>query len=288
MVIGILAAITVMSYGAITNNAKQKGVEADAMSMASILTKYRADHGAYPSDLSVITANAQFKSTYQYTYDAMAHTYCLTAGATGVSAYIASGSSATTKGACPGHGINGEAPIENLAKNPRGIGASAQYASSGWFDTICGTNAVDVSGISWNSKTNWHRMYWTGSGCNTMRMNLDLSDLQNGMTYTVSALAGNNGASVTTFTMDLADQGQTSYSLNPGEMRRVSFSASRSVYDTTYRFLDINPIVAGNGVLINEVMITQGTANYNFADGSSTNWVWNGTANSSTSTGPAL
>lgn len=287
VVIGILAAITVIAYSSVTARARQKGVEADARALSAALTKYKAENGTYPSDLSSISNVAQFNSNYQYTYNSTAHSYCLTAGTTGVSVYMVSGSSETTVGACPGHGLNGQAPITNIAKNPMGLGSSSQYASSGWFNSICSTNAVDVAGVSWNSLSNWHRLYWTGSGCNTMRMMLDLSDLQNGATYTVSALVGNNGSSATSFTMDLADQNQTNFSLNPGDMRRVTFSASRSTYDSVYRFLDINPS-SGNGVLITQVMITEGTTNYNYADGSSTNWVWNGTANSSTSTGPAL
>jgi hypothetical protein len=37
---------------------------------------------------------------------------------------------------------------------------------------------------------------------------------------------------------------------------------------------------------IDNVMITEGTTTYAFADGNSPNWVWNGTLNNSTSTGP--
>lgn len=287
IVIAILVTITAIAYSSVTNMAKQKGVETDARAMASALTKYKTENGTYPTNLSDMTSQPQTTSTFQYTYTASTRSYCLTASITGFSMYMVSGNSTVTKGACPGHGLNGNPPITNIAKNPIGSGSSSQYATSGWFSTICGTDAVDTAGISWNSQTNWHRMAWSGSGCNTLRMNFDLSNLQNGATYTISALVGNDGSSSTSFTMDLADQNQTTFTLNPGDMRTINFSASRSTYDSTYRFLDINP-GTGNGVLINKVMVTQGTTVYNYADGSSPNWVWNGTAYASTSTGPAL
>ena len=35
-------------------------------------------------------------------------------------------------------------------------------------------------------------------------------------------------------------------------------------------------------------MLTEGATSYNYADGNSSNWTWNGTSNNSTSTGPPL
>ncbi|MDN5275378.1 MAG: hypothetical protein JWN33_27 [Candidatus Saccharibacteria bacterium] len=35
------------------------------------------------------------------------------------------------------------------------------------------------------------------------------------------------------------------------------------------------------------VMVTAGTTLYDYADGNSANWIWNGTANNSSSTGPS-
>lgn len=44
----------------------------------------------------------------------------------------------------------------------------------------------------------------------------------------------------------------------------------------------------GENVYYDGFMITEGLASYNYADGSSNGWTWNGTANNSTSTGPPL
>jgi hypothetical protein len=43
----------------------------------------------------------------------------------------------------------------------------------------------------------------------------------------------------------------------------------------------------GDYMEISDFMLVQGPTQYSYADGTSPNWVWNGAANSSTSTGPA-
>lgn len=45
---------------------------------------------------------------------------------------------------------------------------------------------------------------------------------------------------------------------------------------------------AGTKAWADDYMTVQGTTAPNYADGNSPSWVWNGTANASTSTGPAL
>lgn len=39
---------------------------------------------------------------------------------------------------------------------------------------------------------------------------------------------------------------------------------------------------------LSDLIITEGATIYTYADGSSPDWVWNGTPNNSTSTGPPL
>jgi hypothetical protein len=45
---------------------------------------------------------------------------------------------------------------------------------------------------------------------------------------------------------------------------------------------------AGDSWWLDDVMVTKGSTVYNYADGNSTDWIWNGTPSTSTSTGPAL
>lgn len=46
--------------------------------------------------------------------------------------------------------------------------------------------------------------------------------------------------------------------------------------------------LSGVVISMDGLMCTTGSATYNYADGDSTDWLWNGTAHASTSTGPAL
>ncbi len=178
---------------------------------------------------------------------------------------------------------NSKAPtIKNIALNPQGVGSTSNFFVP-WPGAVTAT-----PNVSWNGKTNWYRYVWNGANYNTNRLTLNLSDLSNSSSYTVSMLVGNDGAAVRTFTMDFCDQGQTNFTLQPGESKRVSITASRSTYDNTYRFVDFNPLEAnGSGILLGEVMITEGTTQHAFRDGTSVGWSWSGTANASTSTGPS-
>ena len=134
VVIGILASITVVSYAQITNNAKAKSVMADAAGMRAALIKYKSDHGAYPSSLDLLSSPPATTSSFQYSYDATAGTFCITASVNGASAYADSTTQQAKSGGCPGHGVNGQDPIKNLAINPSFeanlTGVSAYYVSN--------------------------------------------------------------------------------------------------------------------------------------------------------------
>ena len=175
---------------------------------------------------------------------------------------------------------SGSATVSNLVLNPIGQGSTA-----GWFSPIV-ANVTATSNVSWNGRTNWYRYVWNGTGASTVRLNLNLADLTNGRSYTSSILVGNPGTVTINWSMDFADVGITNFSLAPGESRRVYFTASRATYDSTFRFLDFNlNSSASTGLLVSQAMVTEGTTRYDYADGATAGWTWNGTAYNSTSTG---
>jgi hypothetical protein len=47
-------------------------------------------------------------------------------------------------------------------------------------------------------------------------------------------------------------------------------------------------VVSTDQVWYDEFIITKGSTQQNYADGNSSNWIWNGTVNNSTSTGPQV
>lgn len=284
VVIAILAAITIVAYNGIQNRAKQSAAQsAVSQAVKKVMAHAVINADEYPATLAAADISNSGDSTYQYSVNNGTNpkTYCVTATTSGVSYYSSNAQTKPTLGSCPGHGVNGAVAITNLVKNPRGV-----VGMAGWFGSL-GTT-TDTRDVSYASRTDWHRFTSTSTTNKVMRLYLDLSDLENGATYTASALVANDTASPVLFSLDFSDQGTTSFTFAPGEVRRVYVSGSRSSYDATFRFIDIDNIPNGSSILITDLMLTKGTTQYNFGFGGSPNWVWNGTAQSSTSTGSAL
>lgn len=172
--------------------------------------------------------------------------------------------------------------ITNLAKNPNAI-----TSNEGWFQ-VFSPDVTRTNNITWNGQSNWTRYVWNGNNHSLTRLYITLGDLQNGSSYTASVLAGNNGSSTITGSIDFSDNTPVSFSLDPGEMKRIYASGSRVTYDSTFRFVDFNVGAGSGGMLLKQAMVTQGETRYDYFDGSSSNWAWNGSSNESTSFGPAL
>lgn len=282
VIIGILAAITIVAYNGIQERARISSVSSALSQVTRKIATFAVDGNGYPSDLASINVNDTDTVKYQYSVNNTANpaTYCITA-TNGPTSYTASSTNQTPgSGGCAGHGQGGVAPITNIVPNPRGLSSA-----SGWFRPLVGTDMTVASNISWNSRTDWNRLAYNGTGNGTARLRLPLSSLTNGSTYTTSVLLGNNGASSVTTTIDFCDLSNTTVTLAPNEVRRVTFSATRATYDSTYSFVDLS--APTGGVLATEAMVTLGTTTYGYGDGTTTNWIWNGTPHSATSTGPA-
>lgn len=334
VVIGILAAIVIVGYSAVINNANDASIKADLVKFGDVINLKTLDNQVIPPGGATSSGGGdstqfpgvQVQPTYS-AYDIKINTtnlyYCNGyIGNTNEFAFVAKSKSGKifayqsqkgvseltgaftwdSIGICgkvgfvapftwsygyysdPGYQwyswtYNGS-QTKNLVLNPKGVGSTA-----GWFVPIVGTVTVTPN-VSWNGRTNWYQYVWNGTGASTVRLNLNLSDLTNGATYTSSILVGNNGSSTVTFTMDWSDNNVTTFSVAPNEMKRVYFSSSRSTYDSTYRFLDFNlTSSASTGLLITDAMVTAGTDQYLYRDGSSPGWTWNGTAYASTSSG---
>lgn len=56
VVIGILAAITIVSYGGVTTNARNAGYKADAAQIMKVAETYNADEGVYPTSAGHFTS----------------------------------------------------------------------------------------------------------------------------------------------------------------------------------------------------------------------------------------
>lgn len=281
VVIAILAAVSLVAYNGLQQRARESVVSSDVTNAKKTLELFKATNGSYPLSGNMAAAGIADGEGVEYQYTSDGATFCLTGTVETVS-YRASSATMATPGGCPGHGQGGVAAIRNLARDPKATGSQ-------WFSPIV-SGVSRTLGVPWNGKDNWSRFVWNGSGATTVRMQLNLSDLTDGASYTSSFLVGNDGSSSVTFAMDLADVAPNpTFTLAPGEQRRVSFTASKSYYNSTYRFIDMNLQTSGSsGLLITDAMVTNGTQVYNFAHGDTANWIWEGTPNNSTSTGPPL
>ncbi len=335
-VIGVLAAITIVGYGAIVNNASDTALKDDLSKLGDVLKLATLDQQTVPSggatsastgDSTVLTG-IQFKPAVGVYDQNVANVYYCSGLLNGVLEFTAvarsksgnafsysskggianfSGYTWTTANngiavcglagyAAPftwSYGYNpavnygwfawaysGEI-ITNIVLNPKGLGST-----TGWFSPIV-SSVSTTTNVTWNGKTDWYRYTWDGTGASTVRLNVNQSDLVGGQTYTASMLVGNSGASTVAWTNDFCDQNVTNFTLAAGQQTRVYFSASRSTYDSIYRFLDFNLSTSGaTSLLVSDVMITAGTNQYQYGDGNTNIWVWNGGAYASTSKGP--
>ena len=295
VVIAVLAAITIVAYNGIQDRAHTSAAASSSTQAAKKIKVWQVDNELTTPSCSQFytlvtnsgtgaptgTCAFDFKDTnYQYTgYSAGA--FCVTTTVVNKS-YKVSDSTTPTAGGCAGHGQGGVAAITNLVLDPKATG-------SNWFGSNLSGSITRTYGVSWNGTTNWVRMVASTAGYSSARLYVNELDLVDGSTYTASFVVGNSGTATVTFFIDFCDVNSPVISVAPGEQKRISFSAGIADYTATYRFIDVNiNQTDANGLLITSGMLTRGSTLYNYADGTSANWAWTGTANNSTSSGPPL
>ena len=301
LIIAILATITIISYSTVTQNAKFKTVQTDAAAIASQLTKYKAENGAYPASLDELEDQDTIESTYQYDYDAIAGTYCVTASVDGASAYIKNVMSTPKEGGCPGHGVNGLPPVTNIAINP---GAEADL---GWFSinntthprvidtTVRRTGAQSIRTAPQSASTLLLPIYSSGAPISSGFSTLSST----GGTYSHSIYFRSDvehyGRLGIRWYMDGA-WSSLSYAPNitgtPGEWTRATQTfelPAGTTYVRPYMYVYANSSQpAGTPAWVDDYMLVEGSDMPGYADGSFDGWKWTGAPNDSPSIGPAL
>ena len=290
VVIAILAAITIVAYNGIQNQAKAAAAQAAAKQAATKIQTYAVRNAdQYPADLAAAGLSNSGDTSYQYRVDnsATPKTYCITATTQNTSYYVSSSTGSPAVGACAGHGANGVAAITNLANNP---GAEVNTASASSVGSNGTTIARDTT--TRRSGTGSFRATANGSSAGfTTSVGLSGGTSFRWSAYVRSATAttintyGQTYVSGT-YTPVVVAGGDTTVSLPANTWTRVSWTGV-SPHGASYVALGFL-MSGGATVFIDDVMITTGTANYAFADGDSPGWIWNGASNASTSTGPPL
>jgi prepilin-type N-terminal cleavage/methylation domain-containing protein len=115
VVIGILAAITIVAFNGVTSKARVATVTSDLGNASKKLKIDQVLNGSYPATLAAADNGngipASGGTTYQYTVDNSANppTFCITA-VNGSAAYFITDSGLPTSGTCPGDSASGISP----------------------------------------------------------------------------------------------------------------------------------------------------------------------------------
>lgn len=298
VVIAILAAITIVAYNGITNRSKAAAASAAAEQAAKkVLTYAAVNSDQYPTSLSDAGVS-DGSVTYQYRVDNSANpkTFCVTATTQNVSYWLSSASATPAAGACAGHGMNGGGTVTNYATNPRFIGVagltpflnigSLQTVSDGGVSYAQGqATSAALAGLylfqpseRWNvypGQSVFARVLVRNPNASSRSFSIAIRFFDSSGT----ALGNQTGATGSGGTTIVAG-GTTSLavsSIAPANTLSVGVSVSR---DTT--------VTPTTGDVIQATNVWLSDRDAAFATGDSQGWVWNGSANSSTSTGPAL
>lgn len=307
VVIAILATITIVAYNGIQNRAKLAAAQSTLVSANKKINTYAIDHGDnYPDSLET----AGIKSDglqYSSNNNVSPKTYGLTVTTGTTSFYLSNTVNSPTSGSYVGHSNGGAPMITNLLTNP-----SFTTAMTGW-SSLAGTggtwtNSRPTTGGADNGP---YAMYtytalptsssYLSKGSGTASDANRDTVVSGGEAYTASAYIRASWAttvSISFLTYDGAgvstgSNSGSSVTLTPNTWTRISatYTMPAGAATTVIRLYSSGstlPPSTGSTLAFDQVMVTQGTTLYTYADGNIPGWSWSGTANASSSSGYAL
>lgn len=304
VVIAILAAITIVAYNGITARANTSADVAGLNQINQKIQAYIVDNSAPPADLSSLNISSG-NTNYQYSVNTSVtpNTWGVTATTGSISYYISSTNQTPTAGGYAGHGVGGVAAITNMAANPGAeIGTTVGSTPN---------NAVITASTDWAAHGTYSYMITpnnASSGDSYFTIGGDQGGFRAGMiagnTYTVSAtihvsvpltgtINGNGPRAITVwYTSSTGTIGKVNSTSAPNTVGDTRLSATLTIPSTAVgAWIRLyNGATSGNGIVsYDDIMITQGSTIYNYADpDTNSNWVWSGTPRNSTSTGPVI
>lgn len=293
VVIAILAAIVIVAYNGVSNRARTSTVISD---LSAVARKFKADHavdGQYPTSYSPSSAGTSFQVSTNN--NAVPQTFCITATNGTVTYKISQDQSTPVSGGCAGHGQSGQAAVTNLVANPSfesgssGIGVNGSVAANN--GTSSSSSAVSGSAV--------YRRQYTANGTqsnNGIYQQIQIDGTK--QAYQASAYvrtskpvayrlaAERRNASGT----GIGTVNSTPVTIPANTWTRLTLDVPVLPNMTRFTFCvysETTTWAVNDTVEFDAFMVTEGTNTYNYADGNTQDWVWNGSVNSSTSTGPA-
>lgn len=299
VIIAVLAAISIVAYTGIQNRATTATLQSDLRTASTQLGLVHADSDMYPVGTTVPSSlKASDGTTFQYT-SSTGDDYCLTATSqrSGISPYHVSSTSGVSEGACAGHTAHLNI-ITNMHPNP-----SVEVSQSP-FGPVGGSSLLRDSARA-HSGSSSLRVTMSGSAsAGTAGTSVLLAQPQfttryaSNTTYTVSAWVYIPSGTVD---VRMSPQGSGRSSItNPSERIATAKDTWVRIYNTfttgasgagnldIYILNNVAVSGASQQFWVDDIMITQGSTLYTYADGSSPDWSWSGADQTSTSSGPAL
>jgi len=297
VVIGILAAITIVAFNGVQNKAKASAAQSAAAQANKKIIAYAAENSdQYPTSLTAAGVTDTQGLEYSYNNDTSPRSYGLTATKGVFSYYVSSGTAQPTLGGYPGHSAGGIATVTNQFRNPFFIGAAgpAIYANTS------GSTIVDVAGTKYAQGTA------TSASAAAIRLS-SYSDrwsvAANQVVYSrVTVRNANPDAKSFVINLRFYDTSGTasgallsspqsaSVTISAGATAILSISATApvgaaSVLPTVTRTTALPAVI---GDLLQATAVHLGDTDVVAASGDSQGWAWNGEANNSASTGMPL
>jgi len=296
VVIGILAAITIVAFNGVQNRAKAGAAQsAVAQANKKILSFAAENSDAYPvaagpngiDNLTAIGIVGSGNATYQYSSanNVSPRTFCLTATVGDRSYYISSASVAPTSGACQGHGLDGAIAITNYATNPHAVG------NVGWGSQTPAGSTLSYVANGAQDGGSAYQVATTQAGQLRISAAQSLGNVSTGDQISVSIDIF--APEATSVQVELGVAGvfpkSSAISLTSG-WNRVFGTATipagiTNSPVTLVQITSVSTVSTGKTWKASRILLTRGTANPAYADGETSGWLWNGGVNNSTSTG---
>lgn len=299
IVIAILAAIVIIAYNGVTQKAQASAAQSAARDLAQLLTNSYTTNGTYPNDLSTVNNGGPMPTngtSYAYHPGTGNSSYCATV-TNGHSSYMVTDTVGTpTAGACAGDGVNGVPPVTNLATNP-----SLESDTTGWWVATWGTGGSgSLSRPSGGGYVGSQFLRGTWSAAPSVSEPYVIGTTTNatvGSTYSCGAYARTSWSTTMAARMVFRDSTNTwlaqvsgaDTSTNSSGWTRITTTGTAPA--STANFFCIFVVrytmpSIGSTLDLDGLMINTGSSLLNYADGTTSGWIWNGATNDSTSTGP--
>ena len=314
VVIAILAAITIVGYTGITSRANASAAANMASQAQKKLASYAVlNNDQYPATLAEAGIDGALAANLQYSVNSTSSPagFCLTASENGVSAFVASNYQYTTSstqtttqaspgaGYCPGHSPTNGPTTTNLVLNPSSkVNATGWGALASTGGAQSGGRVTSVSGLSSFGVNTAYRNTLGGTPSSWWRVQNDSDTrVSEGQTYTLSGYIRTSVATSSGVIIIWENASGNNISESPGVFnaqtagswvrRSVTATAPAGAVTVRFHFGATNNGVAGAYLDAALAMFNSGATLYNFGDGDTTDWVWDGPASAATSRGPA-